>query len=84
MIRREWYQKEMMIFEVLNVLEFSSDRKRMSIIVRDENVIKLYIKGADSEIIKRLSTLNNTLRVEKSKHYVNHFIKPNYNPAKTY
>ena len=72
------FQKEMMIFEVLNVLEFSSDRKRMSIIVRDENVIKLYIKGADSEIIKRLSTLNNTLRLEKSKHYVNHFSRLGY------
>ena len=27
----------------------------MSIIVKDENVIKLYIKGAECEIIKRLS-----------------------------
>ena len=42
-------------FEVLNVLGFSSERKRMSIIIKDKYGIKLYIKGADSEISKRLS-----------------------------
>ena len=42
-------------YEILNVLGFSSERKRMSIIIRDKVGIKLYIKGADSELIKRLS-----------------------------
>ncbi|RWS29547.1 putative phospholipid-transporting ATPase IA-like protein [Leptotrombidium deliense] len=43
-------------FEILNVLEFNSDRKRMSVIVRTEdNKIKLYIKGADTVIYERLS-----------------------------
>ena len=43
-------------FKVLNVLNFSSDRKRMSIIIRDKNnVIKLFSKGADCEITKRMS-----------------------------
>ena len=42
-------------YEVLKVLGFSSERKRMSIIVKDKSGIKLYIKGADSEINKRLS-----------------------------
>jgi len=44
-------------FEVLKVLNFSSERKRMSIIVRDKTTdeIKLYTKGADCEIGKRLS-----------------------------
>ena len=43
-------------FEILNVLNFSSERKRMSIIFRDpQGKIKIYIKGADSEINKRLS-----------------------------
>ena len=48
-------------YEVLQVLGFSSERKRMSIIVRYKNEIILYIKGADSEISKRLSktTLEN-------------------------
>lgn len=38
-------------FEVLNVIEFTSDRKKSSIIVRDGEYIKLYIKGADSEML---------------------------------
>ena len=41
-------------YEVLKVLGFSSERKRQSIIVKDKNGIKLYIKGADCEISKRL------------------------------
>ncbi|UJR35768.1 hypothetical protein I4U23_028516 [Adineta vaga] len=43
-------------YEILNVLEFSSDRKRMSVIVRTpNNEIKLFCKGADSVIIERLA-----------------------------
>ena len=42
-------------FEILHVLGFSSERRRMSIIFRDKNKIKIYCKGADIEIIKRLS-----------------------------
>ena len=42
-------------YQVLRVLGFSSERKRMSIIVKNENGIRLYIKGADCEISKRLS-----------------------------
>ncbi|KAJ5077251.1 putative phospholipid-transporting atpase [Anaeramoeba ignava] len=43
-------------FEILNVLEFNSTRKRMSIIVRTEDgTIKLYTKGSDSMIMERLS-----------------------------
>ena len=42
-------------YEILKVLGFSSERKRMSIIIKDKIGIKLYIKGADSELIKRLS-----------------------------
>ena len=38
-------------------MDFTSERKRMSILVRDpkDDLIKLYIKGADSEITKRMS-----------------------------
>lgn len=36
-------------YEVLNVLEFTSARKRMSVIVRTpQGQIKLYCKGADT------------------------------------
>ena len=58
-------------FEILHILNFTSERKRMSIIVRDkqERKIKLYCKGADSEIKKRLSnkSKNNpiTYKIEK-------------------
>ena len=47
-------------FKVLKVLAFSSDRKRMSIIVKDEDSgqIKLYIKGAEFQIRKRVSQKN--------------------------
>ena len=44
-------------YEVLNVIEFTSARKRMSIILRTpEGKIKLYCKGADSVIYERLAT----------------------------
>lgn len=36
-------------FEILNVLEFTSTRKRMSVIVRDsQQRIRLFCKGADT------------------------------------
>lgn len=49
--------------ELLYLFSFDSDRKRMTVIVKDDGVIKLYCKvpnsfilqGADSIIIKRLS-----------------------------
>ena len=42
-------------YDVLNVLEFNSTRKRMSVIVRTPNgLIKLYCKGADTVIYERL------------------------------
>jgi len=44
-------------YQVLNVIEFTSTRKRMSIIVKTpEGDIKLFIKGADSVILERLGT----------------------------
>ncbi|XP_076825028.1 putative phospholipid-transporting ATPase IA isoform X3 [Clavelina lepadiformis] len=43
-------------YEILNVLEFSSTRKRMSVIVRcPDGVIRLLCKGADNVICERLS-----------------------------
>ncbi|UJR10369.1 hypothetical protein I4U23_014574 [Adineta vaga] len=43
-------------YQILNVLEFSSDRKRMSVIIRTpRNEIKLYSKGADNVILERLA-----------------------------
>ena len=43
-------------YELLEVFPFNSDRKRMSVVIRDtKGLIKLYIKGADSIIKARLS-----------------------------
>lgn len=43
-------------FEILNVCEFNSTRKRMSTVIRTaEGKIKLYTKGADTVILERLS-----------------------------
>ncbi|KAM4796920.1 phospholipid-transporting ATPase IB [Rhinophrynus dorsalis] len=43
-------------FELLSVLEFSSNRKRMSVIVRTPSGnLRLYCKGADNVIFERLS-----------------------------
>ena len=42
-------------FQVLHSFEFNSDRKRMSVILKDaQGQIKLYIKGADTIIKARL------------------------------
>lgn len=42
-------------YEILQVNEFSSDRKRMSVIIRDANgKIKIYVKGADTVITSRI------------------------------
>ena len=42
-------------YEILNTIEFTSARKRMSVIARiPDGRIKLYIKGADSVILARL------------------------------
>lgn len=44
-------------YEILNVVEFTSDRKRMSVIVRcPDGSIKVYVKGADTVIYERLSS----------------------------
>lgn len=51
------------VFEILNVLEFTSNRKRMSVIVRNsKREIKLYCKGADTVIYERLAPKGSTFR----------------------
>ena len=43
-------------YEVLNVLEFTSARRRMSVVVRGpDGQITLFVKGADNVIFERLS-----------------------------
>jgi len=46
-------------YEILNVCEFNSTRKRMSTVVRGpDGKIKLYCKGADTVIFERLAPNN--------------------------
>ncbi|XP_030386345.1 probable phospholipid-transporting ATPase IA isoform X1 [Scaptodrosophila lebanonensis] len=56
-------------YEVLNVLEFTSTRKRMSLIVRTpEGNIKLFCKGADSVIYERLAARDQAYRETTLQH----------------
>ena len=59
--------------ERLQLIEFSSDRKRETVIVKDRGVIKVFSKGADSIIEERLSKNNNESILKQCKYYVNKF-----------
>jgi len=54
-INVKWLNEEKKL-DMLYLFEFNSDRKRMTVIIRDEGVIKLYCKGADNVIKSRLNT----------------------------
>ncbi|KAJ1559756.1 hypothetical protein HK096_011196 [Nowakowskiella sp. JEL0078] len=46
-------------YEILNICEFNSTRKRMSAVVRGpDGKIKIYVKGADTVILERLGPNN--------------------------
>ena len=70
--------KDIKDYELLNTIPFSSDRKRESVIVKENNMIKLYIKGADSIIEERLSKDTNKNILEKCKENVNFFSSLGY------
>ena len=64
--------------ELLQLIEFSSDRKRETVIVKDNGIIKLYCKGADS-IIKARSSPNIPPQILKQgQYYVDKFSKKGY------
>ncbi|EEB10431.1 conserved hypothetical protein [Pediculus humanus corporis] len=55
-------------FIILNVIEFTSKRKRMSVIVKDpKGIIKIFCKGADSVIYERLSPSSQEFRAKTLK-----------------
>ena len=61
-------------YKKLQIIEFSSDRKRETIIVKNpEGTIVLYCKGADSIIEKRLSNKSSSQILAQSKNYVEKF-----------
>ncbi len=55
-------------WELFNVLEFDSDRKRMSVIVRHQGTgrLALYCKGADSVILERLAPAQEAAKATES------------------
>ena len=68
------FSPEIKKFEKLQIIEFSSDRKRETIIVKDnKGKIILYCKGADSIIEKRLSKNTSPSILKQSKYYVDKF-----------
>ena len=60
-------------FKLLHIFEFNSDRKRMSVIIKDEKEnIKLICKGADSVLFK-LSSTNSYSFKKKITEYLEYF-----------
>ena len=65
-------------FEKLCHIEFSSDRKRESIFVKEGHYYKLYMKGADSIIEGLLDESTPPKVLEKSRYFVNLFSAQGY------
>lgn len=61
------------LYKVLNVLEFSSSRKRMSVIIRDyQGMLLLLSKGADSIMFNRLANDGREFE-EQTKEHINEY-----------
>ena len=65
-------------FEKLCQIEFSSDRKRESVLIKEGSLYKLYIKGADSIIEERLDDSTPSSVLEKARYFVNLFSAKGY------
>ena len=64
--------------ELLYLIEFSSDRKRETAIVKDRGIIKLYCKGADSIIKARISPNTPEHILKQGEYYIDKFSKKGY------
>ena len=64
--------------EFIYLIEFNSDRKRETVIVKDKGVIKLYCKGADSIIKARASPNTPQQIMKQGEYYVDKFSKQGY------
>jgi len=64
------------IFQVLHRFEYTSERKRSSIIVKDQfGNIKLYMKGADKVILEKIDAYSKEFLFNKTKEHLDHFCK---------
>ena len=64
--------------EFLYLIEFTSERKRETVIVKDNGIIKLFCKGADSIIKSKSHVNNNPLILKQVEYYVDKFSKKGY------
>ncbi|CAF1385810.1 unnamed protein product [Rotaria sp. Silwood1] len=55
-------------YDLLNILDFNNDRKRMSVIVKKDGKIVLYCKGADSKIKERLDSSETDMMAQTDEH----------------
>ncbi|XP_050067999.1 phospholipid-transporting ATPase ID isoform X4 [Anopheles maculipalpis] len=55
-------------YELLSILDFNNVRKRMSVVLRRNNTIILYCKGADSVIYDRLGPNQHDLKARTQEH----------------
>eukprot|EP00899_Mesostigma_viride_P028257 jgi/Mesvir1/8616/Mv04947-RA.2 len=68
--------EETVVVQVLQTLEFSSDRKRMSVIVRESSGrLRIITKGADSVIMKRLHPSTPADKVQTINDHLRQFSK---------
>lgn len=56
------------VYELLCILDFNNVRKRMSVILRRNNSLRLYCKGADSVIYERLKPAHNDIASKTQEH----------------
>jgi phospholipid-translocating ATPase len=69
------------VYELLCILDFNNVRKRMSVILRQENSLRLFCKGADNVIYDRLHASSDNLRQKTQEHlnvsacYINNYYK---------
>ncbi|CAJ0573777.1 unnamed protein product, partial [Mesorhabditis spiculigera] len=62
------------VYELLCILDFNNDRKRMSVICRNsQNKIRLYCKGADMMIMARLSPQTSPLLLDATNQHLADF-----------
>lgn len=65
------------VYELLCILDFNNVRKRMSVILRKDGVLRLYCKGADNVIYERLKGGNDEIK-QKTQEHLNVSIFPSF------
>ncbi|XP_018570788.1 phospholipid-transporting ATPase ID isoform X3 [Anoplophora glabripennis] len=60
------------VYELLCILDFNNVRKRMSVILRKDGILRLYCKGADNVIYERLKSGNDEIK-QKTQEHLNKF-----------